>query len=122
MCEDEADFDKDGGYHATPVHPKETEYRLWSSSACRRTLEEVSRPVKSERDIDRDILRNLRTLRNGASDREIVQSLLSDEPVGVDCLPCWVMEPRKTWEKAFYFLLLRYRNKHLENFNPEPEQ
>ena len=29
---------------------------------------------------------------------------------------------RKTWEKAFYFLLLQYRNKHLENFNPEPEQ
>lgn len=28
----------------------------------------------------------------------------------------------KTWEKAFYFLLLQYRNKHLENFNPEPEQ
>ncbi|CAD6587059.1 MAG: hypothetical protein TREMPRED_004650 [Tremellales sp. Tagirdzhanova-0007] len=70
-------------------------------------LEEIARPVKSEKEIDRDILRNLRTLWHGASDREIVQSLLSNE---------------KTWEKAFYFLLLQYRNKHLENFNPEPEQ
>ena len=42
-------------------------------------LEEIARPVKSEREIDRDILRNLRTLWNGASDREIVQSLLSNE-------------------------------------------
>ena len=42
-------------------------------------LEEISRPVRSEREIDRDILRNLRTLWNGASDREIVQSLLSNE-------------------------------------------
>ncbi|KAK8869825.1 hypothetical protein IAR55_000393 [Kwoniella newhampshirensis] len=69
-------------------------------------LEEIARPVRSERDIDRDILRNLRTLWNGASEREIVRSLLSTE---------------KTWEKAFYFLLLQYRNKHLENFNPDPE-
>ncbi|WVQ98704.1 hypothetical protein IAU59_005835 [Kwoniella sp. CBS 9459] len=69
-------------------------------------LEEIARPVKSEREIDRDILRNLRTLWNGTSEREIVKSLLSNE---------------KTWEKAFYFLLLQYRNKHLENFNPEPE-
>ncbi|ORY33799.1 hypothetical protein BCR39DRAFT_519287 [Naematelia encephala] len=70
-------------------------------------LEEIARPVRSEREIDRDILRNLRTLWQGSSEREIVHSLLSTE---------------KTWEKAFYFLLLQYRNKHLENFNPEPEQ
>ncbi|WRT67120.1 uncharacterized protein IL334_004086 [Kwoniella shivajii] len=69
-------------------------------------LEEIARPVRSEREIDRDILRNLRTLWNGTSEKEIVVSLLSNE---------------KTWEKAFYFLLLQYRNKHLENFNPEPE-
>lgn len=42
-------------------------------------LEEISRPVKSEREIDREILRSLRSLWNGASDREIVQSLLSNE-------------------------------------------
>ncbi|WVR05278.1 hypothetical protein IAU60_002290 [Kwoniella sp. DSM 27419] len=70
-------------------------------------LEEIARPVRSEREIDRDILRNLRTLWNGTSEKEIIRSLLSNE---------------KTWEKAFYFLLLQYRNKHLENFNPEPEQ
>ncbi|WWC69471.1 uncharacterized protein I206_103412 [Kwoniella pini CBS 10737] len=69
-------------------------------------LEEIARPVRSEREIDKDILRNLRTLWNGTSEKEIVISLLSNE---------------KTWEKAFYFLLLQYRNKHLENFNPEPE-
>ena len=44
-------------------------------------LEEIARPVRSEREIDRDILRNLRTLWNGASDKEIVQSLLSHEYV-----------------------------------------
>jgi len=42
-------------------------------------LEEIARPVRSERDIDRDILRNLRTLWNGTSEKEIVQSLLSHE-------------------------------------------
>jgi hypothetical protein len=36
--------------------------------------------------------------------------------------PRSLADNRKTWEKAFYFLLLQYRNKHLENFNPEPEQ
>ena len=45
-------------------------------------LEQIARPVRSEREIDRDILRNLRTLWNGASEREIVQSLLSNEWVG----------------------------------------
>ncbi len=35
--------------------------------------------MKSEREIDREILRSLRSLWNGASDREIVQSLLSNE-------------------------------------------
>jgi hypothetical protein len=42
-------------------------------------LEEIARPVRSEREVDRDILRNLRTLWAGASEREIVQSLLSNE-------------------------------------------
>lgn len=42
-------------------------------------LEEIARPVRSERDVDRDILRNLRTLWQGSSEREIVKSLLSNE-------------------------------------------
>lgn len=84
-------------------------------------LEEIARPVRSEREIDRDILRNLRTLWNGASEKEIVQSLLSHESV-VESSCDKILTYRKTWEKAFYFLLLQYRNKHLENFNPEPEQ
>jgi hypothetical protein len=37
-------------------------------------------------------------------------------------MPVPLTDLSKTWEKAFYFLLLQYRNKHLENFNPEPEQ
>lgn len=44
-------------------------------------MEEIARPVRSEREIDRDILRNLRTLWNGTSEKEIVQSLLSHECV-----------------------------------------
>lgn len=83
-------------------------------------LEEIARPVRSERDIDRDILRNLRTLWNGTSEKEIVQSLLSHEYVMARLN--YIADLSKTWEKAFYFLLLQYRNKHLENFNPEPEQ
>ncbi|KAK4686621.1 serine/threonine-protein kinase HSL1, negative regulator of Swe1 kinase, partial [Tremellales sp. Uapishka_1] len=67
-------------------------------------LEEIATPVRSESEIDKDILRNLRTLWNGAPEREIIRSLLSKE---------------KTWEKAFYFLLQQYKNKHLENFNME---
>lgn len=42
-------------------------------------MEEIARPVRSEREVDRDILRNLRTLWNGASEREIIRSLLSNE-------------------------------------------
>lgn len=42
-------------------------------------LEEIARPVRSERDIDRDILRNLRTLWNGAPERVVIDSLLSPE-------------------------------------------
>lgn len=32
-----------------------------------------------------------------------------------------VSDRRKTWEKAIYHLLIKYRNKHLENYNAEEE-
>ncbi|WWC85951.1 uncharacterized protein L201_000821 [Kwoniella dendrophila CBS 6074] len=66
------------------------------------SLNEVERPVNSENEIDQDIMGNLKTLWSGASDKEIINALLSKE---------------KTWEKAIYHLLIKYRNKHLENYN-----
>jgi hypothetical protein len=29
---------------------------------------------------------------------------------------------RKTWQKVFYVLLLKYRTRHLENFNMDDEE
>ncbi len=49
---------------------------------------------------------NLKTLWSGATDDEIVAALMSKD---------------KTWEKAIYHLLVKYRNKHLENYNMEEE-
>ena len=43
------------------------------------TLDEIARPVASERDIEKDILKNLRTLWHGAPEKDIVKALLSDE-------------------------------------------
>lgn len=43
------------------------------------SLDQIDHPVASRRDIDPDILSNLRTLWNGASEHEITEALLSDE-------------------------------------------
>lgn len=70
------------------------------------SLEEVEKPVKSEDEIDTDIFRNLQILWHGAPDGEIIKALLSDE---------------KTWEKAVYSLLMKYRLKQLENYNMDSD-
>ncbi|EIW67971.1 hypothetical protein TREMEDRAFT_11764, partial [Tremella mesenterica DSM 1558] len=71
------------------------------------SLTEVERPVNSPEEIDPDIMGNLKTLWSGATDDEIVAALMSRE---------------KTWEKAIYHLLIKYRNKHLENYNMDDEE
>ena len=71
------------------------------------SLTEVERPVNSPAEIDPDIMGNLKTLWHGASDDEIVAALMSRD---------------KTWEKAIYHLLIKYRNKHLENYNMDDEE
>lgn len=43
------------------------------------TIQQIDHPVSSSRDIDPDILVNLKTLWNGASEESIIDSLLSDE-------------------------------------------
>lgn len=42
-------------------------------------IEQIDHPVSSMRDIDPDILVNLKTLWNGTSEASIIESLLSDE-------------------------------------------
>lgn len=71
------------------------------------TLDEVERPVNSPEEIDEDIMGNLKTLWSGASDDEIVAALMSKD---------------KTWEKAIYHLLVKYRSKHLENYNMDESE
>lgn len=71
------------------------------------SLDEVEKPVNSRSEIDPDIMGNLKTLWHGASDDEIVDALLSRE---------------KTWEKAIYHLLVKYRTRHLENYNMDDEE
>ncbi|KAI0058992.1 hypothetical protein BV25DRAFT_1901867 [Artomyces pyxidatus] len=69
-------------------------------------LGEISRPLANKAAIDPDIFANLRTLWHGTADDEIVTKLTNKE---------------QTWEKGVYHLLLRYRTKHLENYNAEQE-
>ncbi|WWD09084.1 hypothetical protein V865_007204 [Kwoniella europaea PYCC6329] len=71
------------------------------------SLDEVERPVNSPEEIDADIMGNLKTLWSGATDEEIITALMSKE---------------KTWEKAIYHLLIKYRNRHLENYNMDEDE
>ncbi|KAG0141115.1 hypothetical protein CROQUDRAFT_136332 [Cronartium quercuum f. sp. fusiforme G11] len=66
------------------------------------TPDQITKAVGKASELDYDIVSNLRTLWFGASEESIVTALISDE---------------KCWEKVFYFLLAKYRQKHLENFN-----
>ena len=42
-------------------------------------LEQVARPVNNESEIDKDILRNLRTLWSGCSEEKMIRALLTHE-------------------------------------------
>ncbi|KAI0091680.1 kinase-like domain-containing protein [Irpex rosettiformis] len=71
------------------------------------TLDQLSRPLSSASEIDQDILANLRTLWRGISDEQLVNNLMNGE---------------NTWDKAVYHLLVRYRDKHLENYDEDEEK
>ncbi|CDZ98556.1 serine threonine-protein kinase [Phaffia rhodozyma] len=64
------------------------------------SFDEISKPVSSKQDIDPEILKNLKVLWHSGHDDFLTNALLSDE---------------KNIEKAFYTLLVRYKNKRLEN-------
>lgn len=71
------------------------------------TLESLSLPVAhSVSKIDSDILGNLRTLWNGATDEQIIAGLVDEE---------------RTWEKAVYRLLMEYRRRCVEEWEAEEE-
>ncbi|RPB14728.1 Pkinase-domain-containing protein [Morchella conica CCBAS932] len=63
--------------------------------------QDIGRPVKNRRDIDRELLKNLGTLWQGVRERDLVERLLNNV---------------FNQEKVFYFLLLEYRKQHLENY------
>ena len=71
------------------------------------TPDQMERPIGTSDELDPDILSNLKTLWHGTSEAEIVKTLTSNT---------------KSWQKVFYILLLRYRTKHLENFNMDDEE
>ncbi|SCZ93314.1 BZ3500_MvSof-1268-A1-R1_Chr6-2g08603 [Microbotryum saponariae] len=71
------------------------------------SIDSIDHPVASRREIDMEILANLKTLWNGAAEEDIIQALLSSE---------------KSWEKVFYCLLYKYRTRNLENFNMDDEE
>lgn len=50
------------------------------------SISQIDHPVASRRDVDPDILSNLRTLWNGAAEADIVDALLSPEQVFFICL------------------------------------
>ncbi|KAI0675741.1 kinase-like domain-containing protein [Trametes maxima] len=70
-------------------------------------LDDIARPLSNANAIDHDIFANLRTLWRGTPDAEIVRRLTDAAP---------------TWEKGVYHLLVRYRTKHLENYDEEEER
>ncbi|KAI0923775.1 hypothetical protein AcV5_009234 [Taiwanofungus camphoratus] len=70
-------------------------------------LDHIAQPLTSTSDIDSDIFANLRTLWHGTPDEDIVAKLTNEE---------------HTWEKGVYHLLVRYRAKHLENYDEDEEK
>ena len=70
-------------------------------------LDDIARPLSSRDEIDPDLFSNLRSLWHGRPDDEIVASLLSNEP---------------TWEKGVYYLLVRYRLTHMDNYDEDEEK
>ncbi len=70
-------------------------------------LSEIARPLASKDGIDPDIFANLRTLWPDADDEQI-KALL--------------MDPKPSWEKGVYHLLVQYRAKHLENHDEAEER
>ncbi|KAI0741948.1 kinase-like domain-containing protein [Daedaleopsis nitida] len=70
-------------------------------------LDEIARPLTGPNDIDADIFANLRTLWPGVEDEEIKARLVDDKP---------------SWEKGVYNLLVRYREKHLEEYDEGGER
>lgn len=70
------------------------------------SLETIGRPVKNEHDIDPTILGNLKTLWPGLTEKALIASLTSK---------------KSSQEKGVYHLLMRYREKRLENYDEEEE-
>src|ERR1700712_1857344 len=65
------------------------------------SFSDAARVIASEELIERSILENLTTLFRKVPQREIIAQLLSE---------------RRTWEKAFYFLLKDYQERQQEEY------
>ncbi|KAF8582778.1 Pkinase-domain-containing protein [Ramaria rubella] len=83
----------------SPMLPLSVQIPTLNQLSC-----QIDRPIQSEEEIDADIFDNMRTLWHGAPAKDIIDGLLNEE---------------NTYEKAVYYLLLKYRTKHLENYNME---
>lgn len=69
-------------------------------------IDEIALPILDDSELDMDILKNLCTLWHGTADKDIIEKLKVVEP---------------NWYKAVYHLLVRYREKHLEEYDEEEE-
>jgi len=74
----------------------------------------VERPVTSEADIDKEIMKNLMILWKGESRSALIERLLSPEYA-----PTQLSNNRQNVEKTFYCLLMRYRQNRLENYRTD---
>ncbi|CCM02446.1 uncharacterized protein FIBRA_04545 [Fibroporia radiculosa] len=88
-------------------HPFYTSHKPKKMDCDIPNLDDIARPLANANAIDPDIFANLRTLWNGTPDEQIVISLTNEE---------------QTWEKGVYHLLVRYRAKHLENYDEDEER
>ncbi|TVY49671.1 Serine/threonine-protein kinase [Lachnellula occidentalis] len=68
------------------------------------SVEDCGRPVLRRSDINKELLRHLKSLWHTLSEQQLMSALLCEEP-----------NP----QKLFYSLLLRYRDAQLENYTPD---
>ncbi|TAQ88187.1 hypothetical protein B7494_g3480 [Chlorociboria aeruginascens] len=68
------------------------------------SIKDCGRPVLRRSDINKELLRHLRSMWHRLSEQELMEALLCEEPND---------------QKLFYSLLLKYRDAQLENYTPD---
>lgn len=83
------------------------------------TVNDCGPPIRSRKDLDGELLRNLQNLWHGVPAEEVTQKLLTDA-YGFSSSNLWHLSltylPRPNHERVLYAKLLKFREEHLENY------